>query len=62
MHYKHTINDYDIQAYVDNELNHEEAKQVQIYINGHAHAHKRYQELTEQRNLLKMWWANKAKD
>lgn len=54
----YAVTDYDIQALVDNELGHERAKQVQAHIDQNLRARKRYQELKEQKDLLKSWWKN----
>lgn len=53
---KNNITDYDIQALVDNELQHEDAKKVCAYIEKSAQAQKRYHELVEQKIMLKTWW------
>lgn len=54
----HMISDYDIQAYIDNELNHEKAKTVRAYIEENRHARERYKKLVAQKDLLKSWWKN----
>lgn len=51
-----TVTDYDIQALIDNELNHEEAKEVFGHLEKNRSAYKRYKELMAQKNLLKLWW------
>ena len=53
------ITDYDIQALVDDELGHEEGKEVLSYLEQDSTARKRYNELMKQKNLLKSWWSNK---
>ena len=50
------ITDYDIQALVDDELDHERAKQVKLYVEQDRRAQERYSELKEQKDLLKQWW------
>lgn len=55
----YNITDYDIQAYVDDELKHEKAKKVRAYIMKNSDAYKRYDQLKEQKNVLKAWWKSK---
>ena len=50
------ITDYDIQALVDDELKHEDEKQVLEFIAYNRTAQKRYKELLHQKRLLKLWW------
>lgn len=50
------LTDYDIQALVDDELPHEEAKEILTLIERNPMVQKRYQELLEQKRLLKLWW------
>lgn len=52
----YAVSDYDIQALIDDELSHEEARQVQSYIEKNSGARRRYQELLSQKSLLKLWW------
>ena len=53
------ITDLDIQALVDSELDHEEAKKVRAFIASNKSAQKRYNELKNQKSLLKNWWQQK---
>ena len=52
---KKHVTDFDIQALVDNELLWEDAKEVMLFLESDAAAMKRYQELMEQKELLKAW-------
>ncbi len=52
---KKHVTDFDIQALVDNELSWEDAKEVMLFLESDAAAMKRYQELVEQKELLKSW-------
>lgn len=52
------ITDHDIQALIDDELDHEKAKNVRAYLDRHPNAQKRYDKLTEQKRLLQNWWNN----
>ena len=52
------ITDYDIQALVDDELGHEEGKEVLSYLEQDSTARKRYNELMKQKNLLKYQYHN----
>ena len=54
--YINTITDYDIQALIDDELEHERAKQVMLHVEQNRRAQERYIELKEQKDLLKQWW------
>lgn len=60
MNLSHAITDYDIQAYVDNELCHEKSKVIQNYITINEEATRRYKQLIEQKRLLKMWWQSET--
>ncbi len=51
---RETISDYDIQAFVDNELDHDMADLVRAYINTNNYAQQRYRELCHQKELLMM--------
>jgi len=51
------ITDYDIQALVDDELSHEEGKEVLSKLEQNRDARNRYNELMKQKNLLKSWWS-----
>ncbi|MFP4314269.1 MAG: anti-sigma factor family protein [Alphaproteobacteria bacterium] len=48
-----SITDYDIQAYVDNELDDTAHRRVEKFIQKHTWAHKRARELEMQKELLK---------
>lgn len=54
-----TINDYDIQALVDNELDWEDEKRIMSAIQGDPKAVSRLQELQSQKLLLQNWWKQK---
>lgn len=51
-----SITDFDIQALLDEELDWEDAKRIQQYINASPEAQKRYNELSQQRKMLRSWW------
>lgn len=51
--------DFDIQAYIDNELDHEDAKRVQHYIDANPQAARRYEELRKQKKILQLWWKHR---
>lgn len=53
------INDFDIQALVDNELNWEDEKRVLSAIQSDPKAMSRLQELKAQKLLLQNWWKQK---
>lgn len=50
------IDDYDIQALVDGELDDKKAKQLVKEMERNPSIKKRYDELCEQRQRLKRWW------
>lgn len=50
------ITDYDIQAFVDGELDHERAKYVREQIRQNSKLKKRYSDLLSQQKHLKSWW------
>lgn len=50
------VTDYDIQAYIDNELDHETEKVVRHYIEHTTQARERYKELKRQKTSLISWW------
>lgn len=50
------ITDYDLQAYVDGELDHERLKYVREQIKENFRLKKRYDELLRQKKHLKNWW------
>lgn len=56
-----TITDYDIQALIDNELDHERVKKIMNYISNNKKAYQRYDELFKQKQLLKSWWQSQKK-
>ena len=49
------INDYDIQALIDNELEWEQEKHIRAFIEHNSVAKSRYEELKEQKMLLQKW-------
>ncbi len=53
------ISDEDIQALVDDELSEKDAAHVRQFIHRHSWAEERYEELVEQKRLLKQWWLEK---
>ena len=55
------INDFDVQALIDNELSPQRRIQVLELMNGNSDLKRRYQALLEQRDLLKFWWDSKEK-
>ena len=50
------ITDYDIQAFIDNELDWEQEKRVMQYIESNYTAKKRYEELLNQKKILQEWF------
>jgi len=54
------INDYDIQALIDNELDWEDEKSIRAAIKEDATYTKRYEELKSQKTLLQNWWKKKT--
>jgi hypothetical protein len=54
-----SITHYDIQALVDNELSWEEQKRVRAFIKEDREASKYYDDLCEQKALLKKWWVKR---
>ena len=59
---RNTIDDLDIQALVDSQLGWEEEKSVWNAIEADPRLHKRYQELTDLKKTLLMWWAEENDD
>lgn len=53
------INDYTLQAFVDNELDREEAQRVEAYIRNTPEARKRYEALLSQKIILARWWKSR---
>ncbi len=53
------INDFDIQALVDNELSWEDEKRIMSAIQKDPKAVSRLQELQSQKSLLQNWWKQK---
>ena len=49
------ISDYDIQAFVDNELDSNDRQRIQAVINTHSGVRKRYYELLRQKSLIMNW-------
>lgn len=56
------VTDYDIQALVDNELEHEDAERVRQHIERSNNARQRYEQLLKQKALLMSWWTNGSKN
>lgn len=52
------IKDEDIQALVDGELSLERARMIRHEIDEDEGLKKRYQDLMDQKDLLKSWWKN----
>ncbi|HYD18616.1 MAG TPA: hypothetical protein VEF76_09070 [Patescibacteria group bacterium] len=52
------VNDYDIQALVDAQLDWEEEKKVWQAIQANSILQRRYEELVNQKKLLLAWWAS----
>tara|TARA_R110000764_G_scaffold4085_1_gene16900 strand:+ start:13437 stop:13628 length:192 start_codon:yes stop_codon:yes gene_type:complete len=52
------ITDYEIQALVDNELEHERAKNILNSMDSNPHVYERYKQLMEQKRLLRLWGAH----
>lgn len=50
------IDDYDIQALVDGELEPDEARRIKRKIDQTPVLQKRYDELVHQKKLLQQWW------
>lgn len=50
------LNDQNIQALVDNELDWEQEKEVRRHIENDAKSRNRYLELIKQKQLLKKYW------
>lgn len=51
------ITDYDIQAYVDGELNKDDEKRIRHFIERNPSAMRRYKQLCQQKRALKNWWS-----
>lgn len=49
------VTDYDIQALVDNELDDVTAKRVRAYLKENPRAQRYYDDLVEQKKLLRAW-------
>lgn len=50
------LSDFDLQAYLDSELDWERAKNVLAYIESNPSARQRYEELQKQKLMLREWW------
>lgn len=50
------ITDYDIQAFIDNELSCEQEKKVLSYLNDNETAMQRYEELKTQKKAIQDWF------
>ncbi|MEZ0225466.1 MAG: hypothetical protein ACAH83_12995 [Alphaproteobacteria bacterium] len=55
---KHQINDFDIQALVDSQLDWENEKRIWKEIETSPALQRRYDELVRQKKLLLQWWAS----
>ncbi len=55
------ITDYDLEALIDNELDHEDQKIVLDHIKSYPDAQKRYDELKAQKEAIKRWHQHKDK-
>jgi anti-sigma factor RsiW len=53
-----TVTDWDIQAYLDNELTGSDQEAVLRALQHDAELRRRYNELRRQRELLKDWWVD----
>jgi anti-sigma factor RsiW len=53
------VTDYDIQALIDNELDHESEKRVRLYLEQNETAKRYYEDLVRQKKLLQMWGEHK---
>jgi len=56
------ITDADIQALIDNELDHESEKRVRSCLKENNKAKERYETLKHQKELIKLWWSQKQSD
>lgn len=54
---RQTIDDFDVQALIDDELSGPRRTQVIERIKETSELQKRYEQLSTQRDLLKLWWA-----
>lgn len=57
-----SLSDFDIQAYLDNELDWERAKAVLAYIESDPQAKQRYEHLRAQKGLLRDWWQTEKRN
>lgn len=55
---KHQVNDFDIQALVDSQLDWETEKRIWKEIESCQALQRRYDELVAQKRLLLQWWAS----
>lgn len=55
------VDDMDIQAFVDGELDWEHSRRVEEHIRMNPEARQRYEELCRQRELLQDWWVGHSK-
>ncbi len=53
-----TITDWDIQAYLDNELSGTDQDAVTLALQYDLELRRRYNDLRRQRDLLKEWWVD----
>ena len=56
------INDFDLQALLDNELNEQEQNYVREHIAQNTRAQRRYEELKQQKATLLQWWQSHKGD
>lgn len=57
-----SLSDFDIQAYLDNELDWERAKAVLTYIESDPEAKRRYEQLRQQKGMLRDWWQGEKRN
>ena len=50
------ITDWDIQAYIDNELSWEQQKQVLKALETNSELRRHYNDFRRQKELLQLWW------
>ncbi|MCD8497026.1 MAG: hypothetical protein LRZ85_02435 [Alphaproteobacteria bacterium] len=61
MNSRHFVNDYTLQAFIDNELGPAERHQVSEYIKSNEDVNNRYQQILAQKRLLQQWWQRKMR-
>ena len=55
------VTDFDIQAYIDDELEAEDAHRIGEFIENNKWARQRYLELVRQNQILLQWWSTTKK-